>query len=163
MFEKGCYVVNANNGICVISEIATMNMTGVEKEYYVLVPVAEKSAKVFLPVDIAEQRIRLAMSKDEAWKLIKEMKVVDEALVENEKERERIYKEAINSRDPKRLISIMKTLYIRRKQRLEEGKKITALDDRYFKLAESQLYNELAFALGIKKSEVNQIIEENIE
>lgn len=163
MFEKGNFVVNANNGICEISDIVTMNMSGVEKEYYVLVPIEEKTAKIFLPVDTAEKRIRPAMKKEDAWKLIKEIKAVDGVLVENEKEREKIYKEAINSRDPKRLISIMKTLYIRRKKRLEEGKKCTAVDDRYFKLAESHLHGELAFAIGVQKTEVGQIIEANIE
>jgi len=163
MFEKGSFVVNANNGICEISDIVTMNTTGEEKEYYVLVPIEEKTAKVFLPVDIAEKRIRPVMKEAEAWKLIREIKAVDEALVENEKEREKIYKEAISSRDPKRLISIMKTLYIRRQKRLDEGKKTTAVDERYFKLAEHHLYSELAFSLGVQKSEVNQIIENSIE
>lgn len=163
MFEKGNYVVNSNNGICEISDIVTMNMGSGDKAYYVLVPIEESTAKVFLPVDIAEKRIRLAMNRDDAWRLIKEIKAVDEALVENEKEREKLYKEAINSRDPKQLISIMKTLYIRRQKRLEEGKKTTAVDDRYFRLAENQLYSELAFALNVQKSELHQIIEQNIE
>ena len=102
------------------------------------------------------------MNTDDAWRLIKEIKAVDEALIKNEKEREKLYKEAINSRDPKQLISIMKALYVRRQKRLEEGKKTTAVDDRYFKLAEKQLYSELAFALGVEKSELNEIIEQNI-
>ena len=162
MFEKGSYVVNANNGICEISDVVTMNMGSGDREYYVLIPVEENTAKVFLPVDIAEKRIRPAMNTDDAWRLIKEIKAVDEALIENEKEREKLYKEAINSRDPKQLISIMKTLYVRKQKRLEEGKKTTAVDDRYFKLAEKQLYSELAFALGVEKSELNEIIEQNI-
>lgn len=162
MFEKGSYVVNANNGIGEISDIVTMNMGSGDREYYVLVPIEESTAKVFLPVDNAGKRIRSAMNTDDAWRLIKEIKAVDEALIENEKEREKLYKEAINSRDPKQLISIMKTLYVRKQKRLEEGKKTTAVDDRYFKLAEKQLYSELAFALGVEKSELNEIIEQNI-
>lgn len=162
MFEKGCFVVNANNGICEIIDIVTMNMNGEDKKYYVLVPIEEKTAKVFLPINIAEKRIRPAMQKDEAWKLIREIQTVDETLIENEKEREKIYKEALNSYNPKYLIGIMKALYIRRQKRLKDGKKNTAMDERYFKLFENQLYSELAFALGVDKSEVNQIIEENI-
>lgn len=162
MYEKGNYVVNTNNGICEISDIVTMNMGSGDREYYVLVPIEESTAKVFLPVDIAGKRIRPAMNTDDAWRLIKEIKAVDEALIENEKEREKLYKEAINSRDPKQLISIMKALYVRKQKRLEEVKKTTAVDDRYFKLAEKQLYSELAFALGVEKSELNEIIEQNI-
>lgn len=163
MFEKGSFVVNANNGICEISDIITMNMTGEDKEYYVLVPIDEKTAKVFLPVDIAEKRIRLAMNKDEAWQLIKEIQTVEEAYVENEKEWEKIYKEAITSRDPKRLISIIKTLYLRKQKRLEAGKKTTAVDERYFKLAEHHLHSEIAFSLGVNKSEVGHIIAQNMK
>lgn len=162
MFEKGSYVVNANNGICEVSDIVTMNMSGEDKEYYVLMPLEEKTAKVFLPVEIAEKRIRPVMEKDEAWKLIKEIKAVDEALIENEKEREKIYKDAVNSRDPKRLISIIKTLYIRKQQRLEAGKKNTSVDERYFKLAENNLYNELAFSLEVDKTQVKDIIMSNV-
>ena len=163
MFEKGNYVVNSNNGVCEVSDIITMNMGSGDKEYYVLIPVEESTAKLFIPVELAENRIRLAMNMDAAWSLIKEIKFVDEALVENEREREKLYKEAINSRDPKQLISIMKTLYIRMQKRLEEGKKTTAVDERYFKMAENQLYSELAFALKVQKSELNSIIEQNIE
>lgn len=158
MFKTGDFVVNANNGICEINEITTMNMSGQDKEYYVLVPIQEKTAKVFVPVDIAEKRIRLAMSEKEAWDLINGIAAVDEAYVENEKEREKIYKDAIASRDPGRLISIIKTLYLRKQKRLEEGKKNTAVDERYFKLAENNLHSELAFSLGVDKAEINQII-----
>lgn len=163
MFEKGNFVVHANNGICEISDIVMMNLNDEDREYYVLIPVEEKTAKVFVLADSAEKRIRSVMARDDVWKLIKEIKSVDEILVENEKEREKIYKEAISSRDPKRLISIIKTSYLRRKKRLEDGKKSTAIDERYFKLAENHLHSELAFVLGVQKSEVNQIIEANMK
>ena len=102
------------------------------------------------------------MKKDDAWNLIKEINKIKEVLVENEREREKIYKEAMNSCDPQRLVSILKELYFRRKKRLEDGRKITTIDERYFKLAENQLYSELAFALGVHKSEIEKILEENI-
>lgn len=163
MFAKGSFVISSSNGVCEIRDIVKMNMTGVEKEYYVLLPVEDEKAKVFLSIDTAEKRVRSVMTKEEAWKLIKEIKAVDETLIKNEREREKFYKEAINSRDPKQWISIMKTLYIRREKRLEEGKKSTSMDERYFKLAENQLHGELAFSLGVEKSDVRRMIEENIE
>ena len=132
-------------------------------EYYVLIPIDERTAKIYLPINSAPKRIRYAMSKEDAWKLIKEIRAIDEAFIENEREREKIYKEALASREPKQLISVIKSLYIRRQKRLNEGKKTTALDERYFKLTENQLHGELAFALGVQKSEINQIIEQNIE
>ena len=70
MLEKGSFVVNTSNGICEVSDIVTMDMTGTEKEYYVLVPIDEKKAKAFLPVDTAEKRVRPVMSKEDALTLI---------------------------------------------------------------------------------------------
>ena len=158
MFKKGDFVVNTNNGICEIKDVVTMNMSGTDKEYYLLVPINEQTAKVYVPVDLSTQRIRLAMNKDEALSLIESIPDIHETYIENEKERERTYKEALNSRDPKRLVGIIKTLYLRRQKRLDAGKKNTAVDDRYFKLAENHLHNELAFALEIDKSEILELI-----
>ena len=158
MFKKGDFVVNTNNGICEIKDVVTINMSGTDKEYYLLIPINEQSAKVYVPVDLSTQRIRLAMNKDEALSLIESIPDIHETYIENEKERERTYKEALNSRDPKRLVGIIKTLYLRRQKRLDAGKKNTAVDDRYFKLAENHLYNELAFALEIDKSEILDLI-----
>lgn len=163
MYNKGEFVVKATNGICEIVDITTMNLSGENKAYYVLVPIEEKGAKVFVPVDTAENKMRPVMKKEEAWKLIKELNSVEEALIENEKDREKFYKEAISSCDPTCLVSILKELYFRRKKRLEDGKKTTIVDERYFKLAEKQLYSELAFALGVQKSDINQMIEKTLK
>ena len=162
MFEKGNFVVNTNNGICEIEDIVTMNMSGTNKDYFLLVPIDEKTAKVYIPVDMADKRIRHAMTEADAWSLIKSIPSIEEAYVENEKEREKIYKEALSSRDPKRLIGIIKTLYLRKQERVEAGKKNTAVDERYFKLAENHLHSELAFALKVEKNEVHRIIIEQI-
>lgn len=159
MFETGNFVVNATNGICEITDIVSMEVAGTKKEYYLLIPVEEKNAKVYIVVNGAENKIRLVMTKDEAMELVKEIPNIEEAWVENEKERERLYKEAIASRDPKRLVAIIKTLYNRCKERTDAGKKSTAVDERYFKLAQNQLHAELAFALGEEKKDIKQIIQ----
>ena len=101
MFKKGDFVVNANNGICEITDRTFEKVFGHEKEYYVIVPLQEPTVKVYISVDSAENKMRLAMSKNEAWDIIKSIKTVEETYVENEKERERIFREALASRDPK--------------------------------------------------------------
>lgn len=163
MFHIGDFVVNTNNGICEIKDVLTMNMSGTDKEYYLLVPITEQTAKVYIPVDMASQRIRLAMSRKDALELIESIKDIDEAYIENEKEREKTYKDALNSRDPKRLVGIIKTLYLRKQERVEAGKKNTAVDERYFKLAENHLHNELAFALQVEKEKVQEMILNTIQ
>ena len=85
--KKGDFVVNTKNGICEISDVVTMNMSGIDKEYYLLIPITEPTAKVYVPIDLATQRIRLTMSKDEAFALIENVKNINETYIENERER----------------------------------------------------------------------------
>ena len=53
-------------------------------------------------------------------------------------------------------------MYQRNQQRNAEGKKSASIDERYFKMAENNLYSELAFAMDKDKEEIKQFIEERI-
>lgn len=165
MYSKGDFVVHGNSGICEITEIAHINMScgDKNKEYYLLVPVHEKNGKIYLPVgDDQSLKIRLVLTKEQALDLINSVPELEEKWIENEKVRELTYKDAIRSCDCRELIKIIKTLYMRKKKRLSEGKKSTATDDRYFKLAEDNLYNELAFVLGKSREEIKEMIAERV-
>ncbi len=131
--------------------------------YYLLVPLDNKNSRLYVPIDTAENSLRRALSEEEAWEVIEKIPEVEAAWIANDKLREQTYKEAIHSCNPTALVSIIKNLYIRKKQRSEQGKKSTATDERYFKLAEDNLYAELAFALGKEKNQMRQIIAETIE
>ena len=164
MYEIGDYVVKANNGVCRIDNILHLDLPNTDKNrlYYLLVPIENKSAKLYVPTDTAAGTLRKALDEAQAWEVIRTIPEVEAAWITNDKLREQAYKEAIHSCNPTALISIIKNLYLRRKQRSEQGKKSTATDDRYFKLAEDNLYSELAFALGKGKAEMQQLIADSI-
>ena len=60
-------------------------------------------------------------------------------------------------------VSIVKTLYVRREERISQGKKITALDERYMKVAENELYSELSLSLGVPKEDMERYIKRNLQ
>ena len=68
----------------------------------------------------------------------------------------------MNTCDYRVWVSIVKTLYIRKHERTAQGKKITALDERYMRTAENELYSELSLTLGIPKDEMEQYIRERL-
>ena len=72
MFKIGDYVVNLKNGVCKIEDILNMSLSGECKEYYLLIPQNEQNAKVYIPVDAADSRIRLTMDKEQAMALIRQ-------------------------------------------------------------------------------------------
>ncbi len=59
--------------------------------------------------------------------------------------------------------SIIKSIYARKQERMEQGKKITTTDDKYFKRAEDVLFSELSFVLNIPKDKMEQFISDTIE
>lgn len=165
MYEIGDYVIKANNGVCRIEDIMHLDLPNTNKDrlYYLLIPLENKNSKLYVPTDASPDGLRRALNEEQAWEIIHKIPQVEAAWITNDKLREQAYKEAIHSCDPIALVSIIKNLYIRKKQRFEQGKKSTATDDRYFKLAEDSLYAELAFALGKEKNDMRQLIANIIE
>ena len=62
--------------------------------------------------------------------------------------------------DPERLVGIIKLICDRKEERVRQGRKVTAVDGRYFKLAENLLYGELEVALDKDTEEIHRLIQE---
>jgi CarD family transcriptional regulator len=103
------------------------------------------------------------MTEEEALHLIDEIPEIEKEWSDNEKEREHQYKEAAKTCNPKALIAIIKTTYTRNMKRAAAGKKKTLVDERYFKMAQNNLYMELGFALHREKNSVEQLIRESVK
>ena len=87
-----------------------------------------------------------------------EISEIEALLEKNDKERERQYKEAIRSGDPRQWVRIIKTSYLRGQERIAQGKKAAMIDERYFHAAEEQLYEELSIALNLPKEDMRAYI-----
>ena len=127
-----------------------------------LVPMNEKTSKIYVPVDIAKERIRKVISKEDAIRFIKSLPDINEKDISNERMREQEYKTAILSGNNEQIVSIIKLLYARRQKRIAQGKKATTTDDRYFKQAEDMLFSELSFALDVPKENMEQFIADTL-
>ncbi|MCI6018549.1 MAG: CarD family transcriptional regulator [Clostridiales bacterium] len=164
MFEKGSYVIYGGTGVCEVVDVTTMDIDGIPKDrlYYVLKPNEQKSGKIYTPVENQKAVLRRIISREEADALIDDIPNIEDVWVPNERQREERYKECIHSCQCSELVKIIKTLYLQRKRRRAQGKKATATDEKYMKIAEENLYSELAVSLGIPKSEMLQYINERI-
>lgn len=165
MFKKGDYIVYGSTGICVIEDITTMDLPGISKErlYYVMLPYHRNGNRIFTPVDNPKMKLRRILTKEETLELIDEIPSLEQVRIVEEKLREQKYKEYIRSCECRNWIRMIKTLYHRNQERTSQGKKITATDERYFKLAEENLYTEFSISLDIPKNEVQAYIAERIE
>ena len=96
-------------------------------------------------------------------KLIREIPQIETVWIVNEKKREEQYREIAKKYDCREWIKMIKTIYTRKQKRLQQGKKMTSSDERFFKIAEDHLYNEFGLALGMESGEVETFITERVE
>lgn len=165
MFGIGDYVICGNKGVCMVENITTLNISGVDKErqYYILKPLYMTGSTVYVPVDSPKESMRRAMRRDEAEKLIEAIPDIPLLVITNDKLSEQAYKDCIKTNDCEDLVRIIKTIYTRKQKRLKAGRKVTAVDAKYFHMAEENLYGELAVALNISRKEVEGYIVEAID
>ena len=164
MFEKGDYIVYGAAGICQVKEIGTLSMKAADKDrlYYTLEPLNSKGSSVYTPVDNTKVVIRRILSKKEAEQLICDIPHIEALWVENDKQREQVYRESARKCDCREWIRIIKTLYLRKQDRIAHGKKVTATDERYLHRAEESLYSELSIPLGVEKERMADYITERV-
>ena len=163
-YEIGDFVSKPVTGICKIEDVLFMDPMGGKntKLYYLMKPIEDEKEKIYVPVSNSDSRIRLCMTKETAWNLIKRIPEIPTAWTNNEKLREQNYKAAVKANDPEALVAVIKMIYQRKQKRLAQGKKCTATDARYFQIAENLLYMELGVALGKPKQEICKTIIEYI-
>ena len=164
MFQKGELIVYGNSGVCRVEEIGPPGLSGVPKnvDYYTLSPYYSTNSKIFTPCDNEKIVMRPILTRKEAQSLIGEISSIGLLVVTDEKRREECYKEVMKSCDCRKFVSIIKTIYKRKQERISEGKKITTSDEKYFQMAEDKLYGELAISLGIDRAEVKDYISSKV-
>lgn len=165
MFQKGEYIIYGNSGVCRVEDIGTMDMSGIKKGrlYYTLLPVYSNGSKIYTPVDNEKITMRRVLSKDEVLELLNQIPKIEPLWITDEKKREESYKEALKSCTFEDQIKIIKTLYLRQQSRLEGGKRLATIDERYLKMAEDSLYGELAISLNMKKEDMEEFITRHVE
>lgn len=160
MFKVNDYVIYGSTGVCKVIGVGVPDMDYLKKDtdYYKLEAVYMKGSTIYTPVDSEKARIRPILTKEEAEQLIDDIDSIETIWSDNDKNREKEYKEAMLTNDCREWIKIIKTLYVRNKERKAEGKKITATDERYMHAAEENLYGELSISLGMDKGDVQEYI-----
>ena len=164
MYQIGEYVVCGNKGVCCVDDISMLDMagTGTEKEYYILKPLYMAASTIYILVS-ADDSLRKVLTKEEAQELIQTIPDIPLISVANDKMLEQEYRTCMKTNQCEEWVKILKTINSRKKIRLEAGRKLTAIDNRYSKLAEDSLYGELAVALDIPKESVEEFIAEVLD
>ncbi len=153
MYKINDYLIYKKD-VCKIIDIKTDSNN---ISYYVLVLVDDSSLTIKIPIENSFN-IRDLISKDEAYNLINNILNIEPIKDINDKNIENTYKELLKTGKHEDLIKIIKTTYLRNKNRIDNKKKLGDKDTDYFNKAERYLYNELAIVLNMSYDEVKEYI-----
>ncbi len=165
MYQKGDYVVYGTSGPCIVEDVTKLKIPGCDAKrfYYVLRPVKTGRSVIYSPVDNHKVMIRPVLSEEEATVLLREIPEIGFLEIENEKVREETYKNVLHDSDLRRWIGLMKMLCQRRRDRQLQGRKFTAIDERYLKETEELLGCELSIALGQDQKTARELLFSQLE
>ena len=165
MFAEGDYISHGSNGVCRVAGFTWMDVpgTGEKKEYYILKPVYDKSATVYSPVETgAVLKCRRIMTEAQARELLECIPKVEQLAASNAKELDDKCKLAVLSGECTEWVRAIKTICRERDRRLGQGKKMTALQERYLKTAQDKLCGELAVSLRSEKAKMEELLLERL-
>lgn len=143
LYKVGDYIVYKRD-VCKVKEIKEKYYNNTD--YYVLNPISDDSLRINVPVD-NDKLLRSLITEEEVKLIIKNIPNID-IIDEDDKMLETIYKDLLKSENHEDLIKIIKTTYLRNKDRVDNNKKISEKDNTYFNLAERYLYTEFSVVLN---------------
>lgn len=162
MFEVGNTILYGNEGACLIQDIIEKDFGGTSGEYYVLEPIYQRSSKVFVPLDNEKllKKMRKMLSTEELMRAIREVPNAPSLWIDDESERKAAYKEILSRAECAELMQLVKTLYNKREELQENGKKMHVSDCKFLKMAEKMVNDECALILRIDPEQVPSHINE---
>ena len=157
MYKINDYIIYKRE-VCKINDILPKFFK--DNDYYLLSPLSDETLTIKVPT--SNKEIRNLITKKDIDKIIDKIPNI-EVVNSDTKSLEGIYKELLASGSHTDLIKIIKTTYLRNKERIDNNKKTTDKDNYYFNLAEKYLYQEFQIVLNLTYDEAKDYVINKVE
>lgn len=162
-FSVNDYVVYKGVGVCRVEAVETKTFDGHSYEDYLkLVPLGTATSSYFVPVGNAGARLRKPMTTDEVNAAIDSSGETEITLTPNTKVRRSEIETILKEGDCTHIISLIKSIYLHTENCRSNGRKVLVSDENALRAAESMIYPEFSFVLGIDEREVAGYIGERL-
>ncbi len=163
MFKVNDLVVYENGGVCTVEEIGSPDFVSDDEVYYTLQPIFDKAGTIYVKVKNDRHVIRPVISSDEAREYLDEISEIEPMYSDNDKQRDKEFKEALRSCECRQWFSMLKGIIMERDRRVAGGKKLNMSDDRNMQKVGKLLTSEYSAALDISFEEAREMLEEILE
>jgi CarD family transcriptional regulator len=158
MFKVGELVVYSVHGVCEIDDICEKTYGGKTRTYYVLHPIDDLKLRINIPVKNSKVVILKMLDKTDAEKLMESFSGPGVDWIDDVKQRNKQYKNAVQSGDREEITKIAITLMRKSHEAKINKKHISDHDKKLLSKIKTILFEELALALNT----TNEAIEERV-
>lgn len=133
-------------------------------QYYVLSPISDRHSSVYVPCANEELvgRMRPLLSREEIDLLLSNADEVRLEWLEDRNERATFCRSVLCGGDRKELVRLLCCLMRRKIERMEMGKRLSAMDETFLQECVRLVQEEFSMVLGISTREVGPYIQERL-
>ena len=131
MLEPGQTVLYGTEGICTIEAIETLRIGRKRSKYYVLRPVYRTRATIYVPTDneLLCSRMRPVLSEPEIESLLQSAAGESISWIDDPNERKQVFAQILSGGDRRRVLHLIRMLYVRRRELQKNGKHLRIADE----------------------------------
>lgn len=144
MYQVNDVIVYGNNEVCKIETIDIPDFIETTEKYYYLRPLSNPASILYVKTTNTQKPMRNILSKENAEDLLSELPTIEALYNQNDKIREKEFRDIIRSCDCKQLLQMLKGILLQKKQKETTGKKLSLNDEQNFHKVESCLANEFS-------------------
>lgn len=163
-FKINDCVIYGRSGVCRIDDIEQRSFDGKSGSYYVLKPIGNRNATIYVPCDNEKlaKLMRRPLSKSEIDELLSGVGEYHTEWIDDKKERPIYFKNIIGGGNIKQILSLMRCIYLKKQELIAKNKSLPIADERLLSDTEKLINEEFAYSLGIDCSKVSEYISEKV-
>lgn len=163
MFHKNDLILYRTEGIYRVEDICVPDISGTGDRLYYVMQSLSTNTTAYTPVD-AEVNMRRISSKAEALTALNDLPEIDAKDLSSlsHKHLKDYYISAIKDPDFRNLLSLYKSIMLKRDALDGENKKLCQTDTSYLRKLTGLLSEEIALCLDIKEEEAGKVLEKSL-
>lgn len=163
-FEKGEKVLYSVNGVCEITDITERFFGKTVMRYYVLKPISNNAATLFVPVNNENlvRKMKRLMTQPQLDEVLNAVSSKDVEWNSNEAVRKEEFRNTISFGNVSEILILLKSIWIHRRMQNSKGRKLHISDEMYLREAEKIIKEEISTVIGVEQDEVIPYIKNKI-
>lgn len=163
-FKKGEKVIYSVNGVCEITDITEKFFGKTVMRYYVLKPISNNEATLFVPVNNENlvRKMKRLMTQSQLDKVLNDISEKEVEWNSNEVIRKEEFRNTISFGNISEILILLKSIWLHRRTQNSKGRKLHISDEMYLREAEKIIKEEISTVIGVEQDDVIPYVKNKI-